>query len=190
MKGFKQQPEPSRKERLRGLETELKNTQMALRISQMMTQKMLENQQSVQQDMGNALRLINELQYKFLAVQKVAQLDVHQLTLATDELRLKDFNEASDKEDAREGFTASDVVEEDSTVILTTTTENLENSIFRSRIKLADCGVPDLIKALMDQKVGIKVDVQLNGVMHTVELLAIRKPKKTETTVSTSQSDS
>jgi hypothetical protein len=180
MKGFRQSPQDSRKERLRALEAELKNSAMAQRINQMMTQQLMQNNQNMQQDLGRALGLISELQYKLLAVQKVANLDVAALSIIADELRLKDFNEASDKEDAEQGFTVGTTVNADSTVILTSTTENEDKGIFRSKLKLADCGVPDLIKAFEGREVGAKAIVKLNGADHTVELLAIRQPPKAE----------
>lgn len=180
MKGFRQQPADSRKERLRALEAELKNSAMAQRINQMMTQQLMQNTQSMQQDLGRALGLINELQYKILAVQKVANLDSAQLSAIADELRLKDFVEASDKEDAEQNFTVGTVVDADSTVILTSTTENTDKGIFRSKLKLSECGVPDLIKAFEGREVGAKAIVSLNGAEHTVELLGIRQPPKAE----------
>jgi hypothetical protein len=186
MKGFKQQPQPSRKDTIRTLEAEIKNMQMALRISQMMTQQMMQNQQGVQQDLGRALGLINELQYKILAVQNLTGLDVTKLGALTDELRLKDFNEASDKEDIADGFTIGTTVQEDSTVILTSKTiaqdgkESTDGGIFRSRIKLAEAGVPDLIKAFTGREVGARAIVKLNGQDHEVELLGIRQPPKAE----------
>ena len=180
MKGFRQQPQDSRKERLRSLETELKNLQMAGRISQMMTQQLMQNNQRMQQDLGQAMGLINELQYKILGVQRLTGLDAAQLAAIADELRLKDFNEASDKENAEQGFTVGTAVDEDSTVILTSKTQETDKGIFRSKIKLSECGVPDLIKAFTGREVGAKALVQLNGVEHEVELLAVYQPPKAE----------
>lgn len=175
--GFRQQAKPGRKERLRNMDTELQNLQMASRISQMMTQQLMQNLKNMHEDVSRALGLINELQYKILAVQKVSGLDIKQLNEVANEMRLSDFCDASDKEDEKEGFTISTVVDEQSTVILTSTTEN-DQGIFRSRIKLAECGVPDLIKAFMGREVGAKAIVQLNGVDHEVELLGVRQPPK------------
>lgn len=176
MKGFRQQPQSSRKERLRATETEMKNLQMAGRISQMMLQQLMQNMQNMSQDLGKALGLVNELQYKILAVQKVANLDVAQLNGIANEMRLKDFNEASDKEDQTGNFTIGDTVDENSTVILTSKTEDPDRGIFRSRIHLSQCGVPDLIKAFMGRPAGAKALVNLNGVEHEIELLGIRQP--------------
>lgn len=177
--GFRTSPQAGRKERLRNLDAELKNLSMAGRISQMMTQQLMQNLQNISKDLGSAFNLINELQYKLLAVQKITNLDVTQLNAIADELRLKDFNDASDKEDIKENFAVGTVVDQDSIVVLTSTTgENDDKGIFRSKMKLADSGSPDLIQAFMGREVGAKAVVKLNDVDHVVELLAIRQPPK------------
>ncbi len=180
MKGFRQQTQNSRKERLRELEVEVKNMAMASRISQMMTQQIMQNMKSLHDEMGRALGIISELQYKILAVQKVSGLDIEQMNTVANEQRLVDFNEASDKEDSERGFSTGDVVNEQSTVILTTKTEEKDRGIFRSRLKLSECGVPDLIAALMGREVGAKAIVKLNGLDHEVELLGVRQPPAVE----------
>ena len=176
MKGFRSPAESSKKEQLRELKTELANVQMAGRISQMMTQQIMQNNKTMAEDLGRALGLINELQYKLLAVQEVANIDTAALTGVAETLRVNDFNEASDGEDTKEGFTLATAVSPDSTVILTSEATD-GKGIFRSRIKLADCGVPTLITELAGKSVGDKVTVALNGVDHVIELLGIRNPK-------------
>lgn len=176
MKGFRQPAETSKKEQMKSFKTELANMQMAGRISQMMIQQMMQNNKTMSADLSSAMGLINELQYKLLAIQKVSGLNVDDLSKVSDELRLKDFNEASDNEDAREGFTNGETVLSDSTVILTSEAPD-NKGIFRSKIKLADCGVPALITELTGKSVGDKVTVKLNEVDHTVELLGVRNPK-------------
>lgn len=185
MKGFRQQPQNSRKERLRELEVEVKNLAMAGRISQMMTQQLMQNMKALHEDLGRSFGIITELQYKILAMQKASGLDVEKLNAIANEQRLTDFCEASDKEDAAKGFTSTAVVAENSTVILTSTTEQKDAGIFRSRLKLSECGVPDLIKAFMGREVGAKAIVSLNGVDHEIELLAIRQPTATESVPTT-----
>ena len=176
MKGFRQKAIGSRKERLHELEVEIKNLSMASRISQMMTQQILQNSKAVHEDLSRALNLISELQYKILAIQKVANLDVEAMNNVANDQRLVDFNEASEKEDVERNFTVGDIVNEQSVVIITSTTEEKDRGIFRSRIKLAECGVPDLINAFMNRGVGAKAIVSLNGLDHEVELLAVRQP--------------
>lgn len=174
--GFRQVPQAGRKERIREMDAELKNLSMASRISQMMTQQLMQNLKGMHDDISRSLNVLNELQYKILAIQEASGLDVAKLNEIANRYRLADFNQASDKEDAEQGFTVSDVVNEASTVILTSTTEEKDRGIFRSRLKLSECGVPDLIKAFMGREVGAKALLQLNGVDHEVELLAIRQP--------------
>ena len=136
---------------------------------------MMQNMQSVSQDLGKAFATINELQYKILAMQTVGNFDMKAMQVKAEELRLNDFIEASDAEDKQGNFTIGDKVQDDSTVIITSTTTD-DTGIFRSRIKLAECGVPALIQGLSGQAVGAKVTCKLNGMDHTVELLGIRNP--------------
>lgn len=176
MKGFKQQAQGSRKERLRELDVRLKNLEMAGRISQMMTQQLMQNLKPMHEDLTRMTALIQELQYKVLAHQKVSGADVEQMNTVANEMRLSDFNEASDREDKDKGFTVGDIVNEQSVVVLTSTTNEKDRGIFRSRLKLSECGVPDLIAAFMGRPVGAKALIQLNGLEHEVELLAVRQP--------------
>lgn len=186
-KGFRQKPQANRKERLTQLEQRLGQLEMASRISQMMTQQLMNNMKHMQQDIGRALGLLNETQYKLLAMQSVSGLDVAAMNEVSNRLRLTDFNEASDKEDAQGNFSVGDTVEKESTIILTSTTENVDQGIFRSRIKLAECGVPELINALAGAQVGAKATVSLNGIEHAIELLGIRNPAPVATVGQDSQ---
>jgi hypothetical protein len=175
-KGFRQKPQANRKERLNELEQRIGQLEMASRISQMMTQQLMNNMKHMQQDLGRALGLLNETQYKILAIQEVSGLDLAAMNAVANTKRLTDFNEASAREDAEGNFTVGDVVAGNSTIILTSTTKDVDAGIFRSRIKLADCGVPELIKAFTGAVVGAKATVALNGVDHEIELLGIRNP--------------
>jgi hypothetical protein len=176
MKGFRTAPQGNRKEKIRAHEVQLKNLEMSVRINQMMTQQLMQNLKGMHEDIGRALNLISEMQYKILAIQKVSGLDLAAMNAVANEQRLQDFCEASDKEDAEKGFTNGDTVNEQSTVVITSTTEGSDTGIFRSRLKLSECGVPDLINAFMGREVGAKAIVTLNGLEHEVELLAIRQP--------------
>jgi hypothetical protein len=176
IRGVKQKPQPTNSERLQQHDVELKNLQVSVRMSQMMVKQMVQSFQELSQDLGKAFGLVNELQYKVLAMQSLGNFDPATLGKHVDELRLKDWTEASDAEDKAGNFAAATTVQEDSTVHITSTTAGGEVGIFRSRIKLSECGVPALIEGFMGKQVGTKVTCQLNGVEHTVELLAVRNP--------------
>jgi hypothetical protein len=188
MNGFRQPPAGTgRKEKLKAFDKKLANLEMASRISQLMTQQLMQNMKNMQEDLGRALGILNEMQYKLLAIQELSGLDVEQLNELTNARRLNDFIEASDKADAEGGFTFGTKVEANSTVILTSTTTETDRGIFRSRIELAKCGVPELISAFMGKEVGTKAMVKLNGLEHEVELLGIRQPPAAEPTVEDTQ---
>lgn len=175
-RGVKLDPQPTNAERLQQMDVELKNMQMAGRVNQMMIKQMLQNYQELTQDLSKAYGMINELQYKVLAMLRVAGADMKDLVdQKVDVLRLNDFMEASDAEDASKDFTVGDVVQEDSTVIITSHAGD-GDGIFRSRIKLSECGVPALIEGFTGKSVGATVACQLNGADHLVELLGIRNP--------------
>lgn len=179
MKGFRVPPQASKKDQLSELKTELANLQMAGRISQMMTQQLLQNVKTMSNDLGSALNQVYELQYKLDAITKNLNLDPKLLNDIANEQRLVDFNNASVKEDAKENLVNAAVVGEDSTIVISSIAQDEhgnDRGIFRSRLKLSESGVPDLIKALQGKVVGDKVQAKLNGFDHTVELLAIRNP--------------
>lgn len=179
MKGFRQPAEANKKQQIRNVEKELSNVQMANRISQMMTQQLLNNVKTMSDDLGSALNQLYELQYKYTALQKHLNLPVEALNEIANQQRLVDFNEASAKQDVKDSLLVAEEVGADSTVTITTVAKDetgADRGIFRSRLKLADCGVPELITALTGKKAGDKVTVTLNQLSHEVELLSIRNP--------------
>ena len=176
IRGKKQEPKLTNSQRIREIDVELKNAQVGARLNQMMIQQMLQNFQTLSADLGKAYGIVSELQYKVLAMQSVGSFDMTALAKKADELRLNDFVEASDAADKSGNFTIGEKVENDSTVILTSTTPGEDAGIFRSRLKLADCGVPALIEGLAGKAVGTKLTCRLNDKEHTVELLGIRNP--------------
>lgn len=184
-KGFRVPPTPSKNEQMRNIDTELKNLQMAGRVSQMMIQQLLTNIKSMGDDLGYALNQLSELQYKQSALQKFLKCDAAALDKIANEQRLVDFDKGSAEQDKKDNLVAAEAVSADSTVTLTSEAKDEtgnDRGIFRSRIKLSESGSPDLIAQLTGKAVGAKVQVKLNGVDHTVELLSIRNPVAAEVT--------
>lgn len=179
-RGVKQEPKLNKTEMLVSMDKELKNSQMAGRVTQMLVQQLMQNVQNMSKDLGKAFGTISEMQYKVLAMQSVGNFDMKAMAAKADELRLNDFIEASDAEDKAGNFTIGETVQDDSTVIITSTAAGDDAGIFRSRIKLAECGVPMLIKGLSGQTVGAKVECKLNDVQHLIELLGVRNPPPAE----------
>lgn len=178
-KGFRVPAQNSKKEAMSDMKTELANLQMAGRISQMLVQQLMQSVKSMSDDLGSTLNQLYELQYKYNALVKHMNVDVNALNELANKQRLVDFEDAATKQDAKDNLVVADVVEADSTVVITSTAQDdkgVDCGLFRSRLKLSESGVPDLMKSLEGKKVGDKVVTKLNGVDHTIELLAIRNP--------------
>lgn len=176
-KGFRVPPQASKNEQMRELQVELKNQEMANRISQMMIKQLMESMKTMSDDLGFALNQLSELQYNYGALQKHFNVSAETLNNLANAQRLVDFNEASAKEDAKDGLLTADVASADSIITLTSEAKDengKDRGIFRSRIKLSESGSADLIAGLTGKKAGDKVQVKLNGVEHTVEILSIK----------------
>ena len=183
MKGFRVPPQPTKNQAQAEVKTELANLQMAGRISQMMTQQLMQSVKAMSDDLGSALNQLYELQYKYNAVTEHLKLDEKTLNEIANKQRLVDFNDAAAKQDVKDGLVAADTVEADSTVVITSTAsdeQGKDRGIFRSRLKLSESGVPELISGLAGKKVGDKVTATLNGHSHEVELLSVKNPAPVE----------
>lgn len=187
--GFRQQKGKSGKQQLKELATMVQNLQMATRVMQMGMQQMGQSFQRMDTDINSAMGVLNDLQYRTLAMIDSGKFDKDKLDAAAEVLKLEDYTKASDKEDKDKGYTAADVVAEDSVVILTSECkEDKTKAIFRTKFKLDDSGNPEAQEKLKGLKVGDKAELKINGLTHNVELLGVRTvpvppaPEKKEAT--------
>lgn len=175
-KGFRVAPQPSKHEAMNELKAEFANLQMAGRVSQMMVQQLMQSLKNVSEDLSASINQLYELQYKYNALSKHLNVDEKAVASIANAQRLLDFNEAAAKQDIQDNLGAADTVSAESTIVITSTAAD-EKGIFRSRLKLSESGVPDLIKGLEGKRVGDKITVTLNNVLHEVELLDIKNPQ-------------
>lgn len=173
----------------RALETEsgLKQLQMATRVSQMLVQQMGQSIQSMSKDMNELTARQRELQYKVLAIQELTGVNADAVTAHAESLQIKDFAEASAKEDAAAGATDAESVTEDSVVVLTTKVE-AGGGILRTRLNVAEVGFPQLKQDLLGKKVGDTFTADVNGTSHSITILGIKKlPEKVQDVGHTTQ---
>jgi hypothetical protein len=164
-------------DRVEKLEKETANLNMAVRIVQMLLKQVMEQLESIKADTRANTSMLNDFQYRLLGLQSATNANVADVARIADELKLTDWNDASAKEDTTGGFATSDLVTAATdTVIITSSTPEVspDAGIFRSRTVLAETGNKDLIDALLNKKVGDKVEVSLNGIKHIIELLGVR----------------
>ena len=182
-KGFRNAKKPNKNQRLDELETMIQNIQMATRVIQMGMQQMGGSLGSMEKDIGGAMGVLNDLQYRTLAMMELMQVDKDKLEDIAEGMKLKDFNDASDKEDAEKKYTIADVVEKDSVIIITSECENApEQAIFRSKFKLDESANKTAMETFPGKKVGDKFDFDINGNKHVIEIIGIRTVPKAEET--------
>lgn len=166
----------------RALETEktVQQLQMATRVSQMLTQQMGQSIQSISKDFGELSGRQRDTQYRLLAIQALLNLSVDDIDRKAEALQIKDFEEAAAKEDVQAGCTDTEVIAENSVIVLTSKVGN-GGGILRTRIKVAELGFPQLKQDLLGKKVGDVVEADLNGARHTITILNVKKmPEKIE----------
>jgi len=179
MKGMKQSKAPSTKDRIRELEVAAQNTQMALQMSQMMIKHLTDQFTVVQNDLGSTMGMVNDFQYRTLAMLDLGKFNNDEIEAKAEEFKLKDFNSASDKEDIDKNYTIDDggVIGEDSIVLITSNTPSLpeDQGIFRSKFPMSECLTPELRESLLGAKVGDIIDGDVQGVTHKIKILGLRK---------------
>jgi hypothetical protein len=178
MKGQRQNKQPSTKERVRELEVAMQNTQMALQMSQMMVKHLTEQFQTVQRDLGSTMGMLNDFQYRTLAMLELGEFSTDDIDAKAEDFKLNDFNKASDKEDVVKGFLLDNdgVIGEDSVVILSSKTPDLDEDqgIFRSKFPMSECLTPDLREKMLGSKVGDVIDADIQGIKHVISILGLR----------------
>ena len=173
--GFRQNKQASKKDQLRQLAAMVQNLQMAVRVMQMGLQQFGQSFQRMDADIGNAMGVLNDIQYRTLAMIESGKFDKEALDKVAENLKLEDYEKASDKEDKDKGYTVADVVAEDSVVILTSECkEDKTRSVFRTKFKLDESGNPEAQEKLKGLKVGDTAELKLAGLTHTVKVLGVR----------------
>lgn len=173
----------SSKQKLKQLETAVANMQQMFNIQKLVAQQFSNNLGKLDRDVNNSMSVINDLQYRTLAILHVLTEVFPTVTMDAIEekaeaLKLKDYNEASDKEDKERGYVDDDIVGEESIVILTSECKNdPDRSIFRTKFKMSEeVLLGDVQEKLIGLKVGEKVEVDLpDGNTHELEVLSIKK---------------
>lgn len=171
--------QPTFAEDVDSLKKQVENLTMALRINQALLQQVLPSVQAMGQDIKNTTAMMNDFQYRFLAMQKLLGVDLAKMGEMADALKLVDWDKASDTDDEEKGLVSVSKVESpQDIIIITSTVDGKETGIFRSKMVLAETGNQTLIDALNGAEVGAKVSVELAGDVHNITLLGVRRVKE------------
>jgi FKBP-type peptidyl-prolyl cis-trans isomerase (trigger factor) len=144
-----------------------------------MMMKHVSNQlQGIDADLKNSFGMLNDFQYRTLAMIELANYSSDELESKAEEIKLKHFNKASDDEDKQKKYVLDNDSEVNENSIVTITSsckDNEELSIFRSKFPMSECLTPNIREKLLGLKRGEEVEVDIYGNTHVVQLLSIRK---------------
>lgn len=184
MAGFKQEKAPKTKDKFNEVETNLQNLQMAGQLSQMMIKHLSQELTAAKKDLASAMGMLNDFQYRTLAMLELGGYDKSVLEAKAEELKLKDFMLASDKEDLELGHINNDngVIDENSIAIITSNTpdEEEDRGIFRSKFPMKECQTETLRAKFLGSKIGDSFEEVIGNVKHVITILGLRQPKVIE----------
>ena len=174
-------------DRIKELEVALQNTQMALQVSQMMIKHITDQFKAVQNDVTNTMGMLNDFQYRTLAMLEVGKFNREDIEQKAEQLKLVDFDNASAKEDAQKGYIEDNagIISDNSVITITSNTPDLaeDQGIFRSKFPMAECLTPSLRSVLLGAKVDDVVHADLGGAKHVIRIVSIKKTQTVEETV-------
>ena len=162
--------------RMGEMEKMVSNLQMAVNISQALLKRVNDMGGKLDMDITNAMGIINDLQYRTLSMMENGNFDKAKLDETADNLKLVDFQSASDKEDEAKGFFSHDnpTTEDDIVIITSTTDKDYDAGIFRSKLAIKDAVLPDLKEKLVGKIVGDSFKTDVTRVVHEIPILGVR----------------
>jgi hypothetical protein len=176
--GFRSGVTPAKKDRFKELDVAIKNCEMATRLTQMMVKQLLEQMQNSRLDIDNTMGMLNDFQYRTLAMLELSGIDKKLIDKRADELKLADYMKASDAEDAAKNYVddAAGIVGEDSVVTITSSTNGDEDrGIFRSKFPMSECLTPSIKEKIMGLKLGESFEETIKGDVHKITVVALKK---------------
>lgn len=179
--GFRKPAAGAKKDKFKELDVAVKNCEMATRLSQMLIKQLLDQLQNNRLDLDNTMGMLNDFQYRTLAMLELSGIDKTLIDKRSDELKLKDYVSASTREDAAKGYEddSAGVVNEDSVVTITSSTNGDEDrGIFRSKFPMSECLTPSIKDKIMGLKVGDSFEEKIKNDLHKITIVDLKK--KTE----------
>jgi hypothetical protein len=167
-------------ERQQSVEKRTEQLEFAIRMSQMLLQQIGNSVQGMQRDISELASMQRDLQYRTVALQSLSGSSLDEVNALAEQLQIKDFNEASDKEDEELDYSAADVISENSIIVITSKADQ-GRDILRSKLVLSEIAFPKLREDLLGKKANDVIEADLNGTHHTVTVLSIRNKPAEET---------
>jgi hypothetical protein len=176
--GFRKPAAGAKKDKFKELDVAVKNCEMATRLSQMLIKQLLDQLQNNRLDLDNTMGMLNDFQYRTLAMLELSGIPKEQIDKRADELKLKDYSNASAQEDAAKGYLddSAGIVNENSVVTITSSTNgNEDRGIFRSKFPMSECLTPSIKEKIMGLKVGDSFEEQIKNDLHKITVVDLKK---------------
>ena len=151
--------------------------QQATQIGQMFLKQIADNLKNQSNDIDVMHHILMDLQYRILGIADLAGVDSAKLDAYVVEKKTVDFNEESTKKDIEEGLVNFESIDKECTVVITSTTENEKENIFRARLKMYGPGMETFLALWLGKKAGETVETEIAGKKHQVTFLSVMKGK-------------
>jgi copper homeostasis protein CutC len=176
---------PESKQTETKIETVLDGLQQQSNMVQGVVKQLISNQQYMVADINRAVNMSTDLQYQIAAITSLLGIDLTEIDKKVEEMKIKDFNNAVERENKQKNLVPVDLIDKESIVILTSTTpDEIHNAgIFRTRFKIGESGNEQLEEVLIGKKVGDSFEMNFNNTMHNFTILDVSKQFKQEVPV-------
>lgn len=170
--------------RIQELETHLTTLAQAVqglqttnKVMQSLSKQTMTNLMNLSDEMKDLNRALSDAQYFIHVLKKHASITDETLNSEAALLQIKDFNEAIAKEDEAEGLVPAEFVDEDSVVVITSSTPGLtpDKGFLRSRLDLQQVSIKDFRDNILGKKTNDSFSCEINGTQHQVTLLSVKK---------------
>jgi hypothetical protein len=182
-KGFRESKMPSKKQQIEESQNIINDIQKGLQLMRMMMVSMNKSIQGFNADLNNTMTMMNDLQYRTLAMVKAKTFDEETLNRVAMELKIEDYERISSKDDADRGLIDAAVVSENSIVVFTSATpgQTEDKGILRTKIPVNQSPSQQFKEAIIGKEVGGFFQTTIDGINHDVTILKIKElPPKAE----------
>ena len=159
------------------LATAVQGLQASNKVMQSLSKQTMLNLMNLADEMKEMNRTISNTHYLLKALIEESKLPEDVINQRAAMLQIVDFEEAIAKEDAAEGVVPVELVDDSSVVVITSTTLNKtpEGGFLRSRLDMQQVSPSDFRQNILGKKAGDEFECQIDGDLHKVTLLSVKK---------------
>lgn len=161
----------------------VQSLQVTNKVMQNLAKQTMANFTTLADEVKTLNRALADSQYAVQVLKRHATISEADLNAEAAALQIKDFEEAIAKEDAEENLLPASYVDEDSVIVITSSTPDLtpDQGFLRSRLDMQQVSIVDFRTKVLGKQVQESFECDINGTRHNVTLLSIKKKITNET---------